>query len=511
MSKLNRREFLENSMFATAAAIAASAAVKPEPILAQEKTGANDKLSMAVIGVRGRGGDHINGYVGRSNVQISYICDCDEKAGNDRCDQIEKRTGKRPVFVRDLREIMDKKDVDCVSIATPNHWHCLAAIWAMQSGKDVYVEKPVSYNIGEGCAITAAMKKYNKICQVGTQCRSSQGLIDMVKFIAEGGIGEVNFARGFCYKRRRSIGALGDYAIPDTVDFNLWSGPAPFTTPKVTRPQFHYDWHWQRLYGNGDSGNQGPHQTDIARWGLGLDCHPNTVIAYGGRLGYQAERKDPNYVDAGDTPNTEVAIYDYGKKCIVFETRGLDVNNSDDEEANTLFQSKTAKIGVIFYGSEGYICNPSYTDATVFDKDFKPIKSFHGGGDHFGNFLNAVVSRDASSLNAPARCGHLSAAMAHLANTSYYLGENNKVSVAEAKDILKNVKSLDDNLATLDRTVKHLEKNGVDLEKYPISIGPMLTFDPEKEVFTGARADEANQWITRQYRDGFVCPSADNV
>ncbi|MBR6435589.1 MAG: Gfo/Idh/MocA family oxidoreductase, partial [Thermoguttaceae bacterium] len=202
---------------------------------------------MAVIGVRGRGGDHINGYIGRSNVQISYICDCDEKAGNDRCDQIEKRTGKRPVFVRDLREIMDKKDVDCVSIATPNHWHCLAAIWAMQSGKDVYVEKPVSYNIGEGCAITAAMKKYNKICQVGTQCRSSQGLIDMVKFIAEGGIGEVNFARGFCYKRRRSIGALGDYAIPDTVDFNLWSGPAPYTTPKVTRPQFHYDWHWQRL------------------------------------------------------------------------------------------------------------------------------------------------------------------------------------------------------------------------------------------------------------------------
>ena len=168
----------------------------------------------------------------------------------------------------------------------------------MQSGKDVYVEKPVSYNVAEGAAITAAMKKYNKICQVGTQCRSSKGLIDMVKFIEEGGIGEVNFARGFCYKRRRSIGALGDYAIPDTVDFNLWSGPAPFTTPKVTRPQFHYDWHWQRLYGNGDSGNQGPHQTDIARWGLGLDCHPNAVIAYGGRLGYQAERKDPNYVDA---------------------------------------------------------------------------------------------------------------------------------------------------------------------------------------------------------------------
>lgn len=512
MQEMKRREFLENSMFAAAAAIAAHT-VSVTPLRAQEaKSDANSKLSAALIGVRGRGSEHIQSYLELPNVQINYVCDCDEKVGANRCALIEEKTGKRPIYVKDLREIMDKQDVDFVSIATPNHWHSLAAIWAMQSGKDVYVEKPVSFDISEGCAITAAMKKYNKICQVGTQCRSHKALQDMVAFIHSGGIGEVNFARGFCYKRRKSIGALGDYAIPDDVDFNLWSGPAPYTNPKLTRRNFHYDWHWQRLYGNGDSGNQGPHQTDISRWGLGLDCHPNSVIAYGGRLGYQAERKDPTYVDAGNTPNTEVAIYDYGTKCIVFETRGLSVDNSADTEANNLFGSvKGNKIGVIFYGSKGYICNPSYTDATVFDLEGNAIKSFHGGGNHFGNFVSAVFSRDAASLNAPARCGHLSAAMAHLANTSYYLGEKNKVSLADAREILKGVKSLDDNVATFDRTVQHLVDNKVDLEKYPLAMGPMLTFDPEKEVYTGENAEQASVWLRRTYREGFVCPKPEDV
>ncbi len=513
MSNLNRRQFFEDSLFASAAAITASTIVSPQLVLAQTpKADANSKLSVAVIGVRGRGGNHIDAYLNRKDVQINYICDCDEKVGHDVCDKIASRSGKRPVYVKDLREIMDKKDIDFVSIATPNHWHSLAAIWAMQSGKDVYVEKPVSYDISEGAALTAAMLKYKKICQAGTQCRSHKAIKDMVAFIAAGGIGEVNFARGFCYKRRKSIGSLGDYAIPDSVDFNLWSGPAEYSTPKLTRPSFHYDWHWQRLYGNGDSGNQGPHQTDISRWGLGLDRHPNSVIAYGGRLGYQAERKDPNYIDAGDTPNTEVAIYDYGTKCIVFETRGLSVDNSADTQANKLFGStKGNKIGVIFYGSKGYICNNGYNSAVAFDTDGNPVKTFSGAGDHFDNFIQAVFSRDADSLNAPARCGHLSAAMAHMANTSYYLGEKNKVSASDAADILKGVKSLDDNLETLNRTLRHLTDNGVDLEKYPISVGPLLTFDPEKEVYTGNRADEANVWIRRNYREGFICPKPEEV
>lgn len=331
-----------------------------------------------------------------------------------------------------------------------------------------------------------------------------------MSFLHDGGIGELKFARGLCYKRRKSIGSIGDYEIPENIDFNTWSGPATYTDPKLTRSRFHYDWHWQRHYGNGDLGNQGPHQTDIARWGLGVDAHPNAIISYGGRLGYQAERNDPHYVDAGDTANTEVSIYDYGDKCMVFETRGLDVTNSDDEEINKLFnQTKGNKIGVIFYGSDGYLVQRSYTHCIVYDKQFKVVKEFKGGGDHFGNFIKACQTRDASKLNSDAWEGHLSAGVSHLGNIAYYLGEQNHVSVDEAKKILSDVKSLDDNLTTLDRTVKHLKKNGVDLNKHPISMGPLLKFDPKREVFPESSA--ATALLTRTYREGFICPTADRV
>jgi predicted dehydrogenase len=374
----------------------------------------------------------------------------------------------------------------------------------------VYVEKPVSHNIAEGAALVAAARKYDKMCQTGTQCRSSQAVIGAIEFINSGGIGDVRFARGLCYKRRKSIGPIGDYAIPANVDFNLWSGPASYTEPKLTREKFHYDWHWQRHYGNGDLGNQGPHQTDIARWGLGVDSHPISVISYGGRLGYQAERKDPNYKDGGDTANTEVSIYDYGNKCIVFETRGLDVENSADEELNRLFGStKGNKVGVVFYGTEGYVVQREYTHCVAFDKDFNEIKSFGGSGDHFGNFVEACRRRERSLLHAEAREGHLSAAISHLGNISYYLGENNHLSANELREMLSGVKSLDDNLATLDRTLAHLTKNGVDLEETPLSVGPKLAFDPDKEVFTDS--EEANALLSRVYRDGFVCPRAADV
>jgi hypothetical protein len=331
-----------------------------------------------------------------------------------------------------------------------------------------------------------------------------------MKFLHDGGIGQVKLARGLCYKRRPSIGPKGDYPIPSEVDYNLWSGPASYTDPKLTRQKFHYDWHWQRHYGNGDSGNQGPHQTDIARWGLGVNSHPLSVIAYGGRLGYQAERKDPNYMDAGDTANTEIAVYDYGDKTMVFETRGLSVDNSADEEINKIFQStKGNKIGVIFYGADGYLVQRTYENCVAYDKDFKVIKEFKGGGDHFKNFLDACVSRDASKLNSDAWEGHLSAALAHLANISYYLGENNTVSPQEAKKIIAGVKSFDDNEATLERSLKHLTDNGVDLAKYPISMGPFLKFDPDKEIFPDSK--EATALVTREYREGFVCPRAEKV
>jgi hypothetical protein len=320
----------------------------------------------------------------------------------------------------------------------------------------------------------------------------------------------VKFGRGLCYKRRSSIGALGDYAIPANVNFDLWSGPATFTEPKCTRKRFHYDWHWQRHYGNGDLGNQGPHQTDIARWGLGIDAHPSTILTYGGRLGYQAELNDPSYVDAGDTGNTEVSLYDYGDKCIVFETRGLAVDDSDDVEINALFQSRSGnKVGVVFYGSEGYVVQDSYSHCYVYDKDLKVVKEFKGGGEHFQNFVSACLSRKVEDLNADVREGHLSAAISHLGNISYYMGEKNQLPVSDISAYLKDIRSLDDNEVTLQRTVKHLTKNGVDLDKYRMSLGALLKFDPEKELFTNN--DAANALLTREYRAPFVCPTADNV
>ncbi|MCF7709527.1 MAG: Gfo/Idh/MocA family oxidoreductase [Verrucomicrobia bacterium] len=466
---------------------------------------------MAVVGVRGRGNSHLGAFISDPRTEVRYIVEVDADVASKRAAEvIEKKQGRPVTVVKDMREAFDSKDVDIMSTATPNHWHALAGVWAMQAGKDVYLEKPISHEIAEGASLVAAAKKYERMCQVGTQCRSNKALIDAMEFLHKGGIGEVKLARGLCYKRRKSIGSKGDYSIPDNIDFNLWSGPATFTDPKLTRSSFHYDWHWQRMYGNGDSGNQGPHQADIARWGLGIDSHPNSVIAYGGRLGYQAERDNPDYVDAGDTANTEIGIYDYGDKSIVFETRGLSVDDSADEEINKLFQSSRGnRIGVIFYGSEGYLVQRSYSHCIAYDKNFEVIKEFKGGGNHFGNFIDACLSRKSEQLNSDAWEGHLSAAIAHLANISYYLGEQKKVSPEDAKRILSDVKSYDDNARTLERTLQHLKDNGVDLKKYPISMGPMLEFNPKKEVFTNSY--KANALLSREYRRGFVCPRADKV
>lgn len=503
MSQSNRRRFLKSSVVASSAFMFA-------PAIGRAGISANDKLGVAVIGANGRGGEHINEYLRDERTEIRAIVDADEAVANRRCDDIEKKQGTRPKAVIDMRQAFDDKSIDFISTATPNHWHALTGVWAMQAGKDAYIEKPVCHNVHEGTALIAAARKYGRMCQVGTQCRSSQAIIDAFAFMRAGGIGEVNFARGLCYKRRKSIGAKGDYAIPASVNFDLWSGPASITDPKCTRERFHYDWHWQRHYGNGDLGNQGPHQTDVARWGLGIDSHPSTILTYGGRLGYQAERKDPSYVDAGDTGNTEVSIYDYGTKCIVFETRGLSADESDDHELNTLFRSTSGnKIGVVFYGSEGYLVQDQYSHCSVFDKDLNLYREFSGGGDHFQNFVSAVQSRKVEDLNADVREGHLSAAISHLGNISYYMGEENRLPVSEISSYLKGIKGLDDNQATLDRTIKHLQKNEVDLDKYRMSLGAFLEFDPENELFTNN--DAANALLTREYREPYVCPNAGKV
>jgi len=250
-------------------------------------------------------------------------------------------------------------------------------------------------------------------------------------------------------------------------------------------------------------GNQGPHQTDIARWLLGLNRFPQTIISYGGRLGY---------VDAGDVANTEVSIYDYGDKCLVFETRGLETGPM----TLPVGEKPGTPVGVIAYGTKGFAIQgqgntQTYTYSTAYDLEGNLLKEFRGGNDanHYQNFLDAVIKGDPSAVNATAECGALSAALSHLGNISYYLGESNKASVPELKEALKAIKSLDDNDATVDRTVEHLQANEVDLDQTPLALGPLLQFDSEAKQFIGN--DAANAMLTREYRDPYIVPRPEDV
>jgi predicted dehydrogenase len=489
MARQTRREFLEDSMLATAAAVASSQL--PQLVQAADKkpAGPNDKLRVAIVGVNGRGAAHISGFSKIPECEIVAICDADEEVGHKKgVDKIEKMTRKKPAFHQDIRKLLEDKDIDIVSIATPNHWHALGAIWAIQAGKQVYVEKPVSHNVSEGRRIVEAARKHNKICQAGTQSRSSKGLQEAVAWMQAGNLGKVSLARGLCYKPRNSIGPRGTYAVPASVNYDLWSGPAPLNP--VTRKRFHYDWHWQWDYGNGDLGNQGIHQMDIARWGLGVNDLGISVLSYGGRFGYE---------DAGETANTQINIHDYGDKTLVFEVRGLKTNDL-----------KGAKIGVLFYGEKGYMVVPSYSSATAFDLDGKVLAKFGGGeSSHFKNFVDAIHSGKYSDLNGEILDGHLSSALCHLGNISYKLGE--QASVADIQSHLAQTKVKTEALETFDRFSRHLADNNVDLQKHHITYGPTLAIDGKAETFTGPGSDKANPMLTRDYRKGFVVPSSANV
>jgi predicted dehydrogenase len=337
---LTRRRFLEDSILATAAAAAASS---PSLLAAQEDApaSANEKLTVAIIGCGIRGKQQANELMRYPDCDIAYVCDPDSARAAEVAAQVAERERPQPKAVQDLRVIFDDKSVDAVFIATCNHWHALAAIWAMQAGKDAYVEKPVSHNVVEGRRIVETARKTGRICQGGTQNRSRGDLAAAVEYMQAGSLGEVKLARSIVYGRRGSIGGPGKCEMPATVDYNLWAGPASITPP--ARPRLHYDWHWVWDTGNGELGNNNIHSLDICRWGLGLSGLGRSVLSYGGRLGYE---------DAGETPNTQVCIFDYGEKTIVSETRGL----------KTEPYHPNLKGGWIFFGSEGIISGGSLFD-----------------------------------------------------------------------------------------------------------------------------------------------------
>ena len=482
MDLFNRREFINRSAILTAAAAAgATARAEDKPAAAATKAQA-DKLRVAVVGVNGRGMSHVGGFLGKNNCEITTVCDCDEAVIGRAMRQIEGKQGKAPKYEKDIRRLVENKDIDVISIATPNHWHALMAVWAMENGKDVYCEKPATHNVHEGAIMTAAARKYKRICQVGTQSRSNPGMRDAIAYVRGGKIGTVDLAIGLCYKPRGSIGKVdGAQQPPKTMDYDLWCGPAPLTPPhrKTKNGTVHYDWHWIWDFGNGDLGNQGVHEMDKARWGLGKTTMPNTVLSFGGRFGY---------VDDGQTANTQFCLFNYGAENMVFEVRGL---NTKDY--------KGAKVGNIWVGTEGYVVCPSYSGGVAYDKDGNQVAKFSGGGDqyHFDNFVKAVRSRKVEDLNCDIAEGHLSAALCHLANISYRLGTEKPVGEM-VEPPLTNDKRINEFTTGL---VEHLKANKVDVTKAVGKLGRALQIDAKTERFKDN--DKANAMLFREYRKGF--------
>lgn len=530
MKNISRRRFIEDSLgtaFSAGVALTLANGERTQSVVAQNQVEANDQLGVAIIGAGGRGGVHCDSFGRDKRTKILYICDPDINRAKTLSSRIEKRFGYSPETVSDFRKVLDKKSVDIVTCASTNHWHALTAIWALQAGKHCYIEKPLTHNLFEGKSIVAAAKKYGLVFQTGTQCRSAANVREAVDFIRNGGIGEVKLARVLAYRQRKAIGSYGVYPVPNGVDYDFWCGTSP--VKPITRKNFHYDWHWQRDYGNGDIGNQGVHQIDTARQFINVDCFPQSVITYGGRLGYDIEMKDEKYRDAGDTANTQVSIYDYGNKNLIVEVRGLETSPYTipvGEKSGTL-------IGAIAYGTNGYIVQGrflnmnenfwhSFSQTFAFDLKGNLVKEFknkdpkgnaiteHDPIDgHVANFIDAILANNPKKVTADARCGALSAAVCHLGNISYYLGENNKISNNNLKQELQSVKSLDDNETTLARTLEHLNANGVDLNKTPLSLGTMLKIDVDKEIFIDN--NEANAMMTRDYRTPFVVPDPKDV
>ncbi|HWA99466.1 MAG TPA: Gfo/Idh/MocA family oxidoreductase [Pirellulales bacterium] len=489
--KLSRRDFVENALIATAATLAAGAPracnaadTSPSPA----KVGPNDKLRVAVIGVNGQGGKHAGEWLNNPDVDLVAICDCDPNAFAKRA-SLFKGLAHSPKYVQDVRKLLEDKNIDAVSIATPNHWHALMAVWAMQAGKDVYVEKPCSHNVHEGRVITQWARKLGRMCQMGVQSRSMTGMRQTLEFIHSGKLGKIHTAHALCYGQRKSIGLVDTPApIPDGMDFDLWCGPAPKVVP--TRMRLHYDWHWVGVTGNGDLGNQNPHELDKARWGLGKQELPKRVVSTGGRLGY---------VDNGDVANSQVTIYQWDDALLISDVRGLPIHTPVTYGLN----GGPFKGAVnIWYGTEGYAVGPNYTSGVAFDYDGNELGKWSGGDyqAHFANFVSAIRSRNHKDLHLDIEDGHLSSALAHLGNVSWRLGK--AVPLGSRPSLLAENAHV---AATLTSFEDHLRENNVDFNATKFYVGQELTIDPKTELSTDAAA---NELFTRQYRRGFELPDA---
>jgi predicted dehydrogenase len=474
---LTRRRFLGQT------AAAAGALVVPAPARLRP-LGANGDLRVAVVGLNGRGGDHVRGLRALDGVRVVALCDADEAVLGRAAAEFDKREEQIARYV-DYRKLLEDAAIDAVSIATPNHWHSLMAVWACQAGKDVYLEKPVSHNVSEGRKVVAAAHKHGRIVACGTQSRSNPGMRELMAFLHEGGIGKIRAARGLCYKPRPSIGRVdGEGDVPKSVDYDLWTGPAPLEP--LRRKRLHYDWHWVWPTGNGDLGNQGIHQMDLCRWALGESALAPRVLSLGARLGYD---------DDGETFNTQLVVHDYAAAPLIFEVRGLPRARGERD----MDRYQGVQIGAVIHGEAGTAVIGGYDGGQVLDADGKVVRTFKGGGDHYANFVGAVRSRKESELTATILDGHVSSALCHVGNISCLLGAG-MAPDAMRERISEHAFASE----ALGRTLEHLERNGVDAGKTPLRLGQWLEMDPKTERFAGNEA--ANALLTRAYRAPFTMP-----
>ncbi|MEX2578639.1 MAG: Gfo/Idh/MocA family oxidoreductase [Verrucomicrobiales bacterium] len=463
--------------------------------------GANDDIRVGVIGVNGRGQSHMSAFGKMDGVRVTALCDTDPDVLYAR---VQKMSDDQKIGVggyNDMREMFDSGEIDVMSTATPNHWHSLAGVWAIQAGKDAYVEKPISHNVWEGRQLVKLARKEKKICQGGTQSRASGSIQAAVKFVRDGGLGKIKYVKGMCYKPRTSIGKGGGGEIPDGLDYDLWSGPAEIETP-LGRKRFHYDWHWFYAYGNGDMGNQGIHQMDVARWYLGEDKIAPRSMSIGGRLGYD---------DDGESPNTQIVWHDYDEAPLIFETRGLPKAKEFQEDnwgknMNTPDEFPDSRgISVVVACEKGYVFTDSGGRVKMKDGDGNDIDAPEPveTEDIFQNFINAVRSRKAEDLYADCEETHISSALCHTGLISHRLGE--KMKKGEAMEQINGDKLLAERFESM---ADHLAKNEVDLSKEGIVVGPMLKFNPETEWAEGNDDLDkpANELATREYRKPYIVP-----
>ena len=504
MARQSRRQFIQKTL-AAAATVTIAGTKSTGRVL-----GANDVIRVGVAGVNGRGGEHVNSYLGISDVQITYIIDVDSRAIRNRPQQIRTASGNAPQTVEDVRRALDDRNLDVISIATPNHWHSLMTIWAAQAGKHVYVEKPMSHNVHEGRIAVEIARRHNVIVQHGTQSRSDPHWAHATALARSGQVGKVKVARALCYKARNNptgrVPSVRPIPVPAELNFNIWCGPAPLRDYHENLVP--YRWHWFWDFGNGDIGNQGVHEMDKARWGIPNATLPRSVISLGGRY--------DTVEDHGETPNTQITLFDFGETQLIFEVRGLLTNRPNNRNAESY---RGQMVGNIFHCEEGDIVGnsqffprgsttaqplprlnrelPQRPLADLIDRERRVDANFR-------NFIAAVRNRRRSDLNADILEGHYSSALCHLANISYRLGEN--VAFNPRTRVFADNRDATD---ALERMEAHLSGpapggNGLQLNNLQLRVGPRLTIDAAAESITGNEA--ASRMLFRQYRAPFVVP-----